>query len=187
MGRRQEIAACPGRSRIGVLTYMFTLPRLIAATGIAQWALSDHSPPRRILWITPRWTKEFNALPSSTPRSGRLARRPGPRDALGALADAFVSGAPKSQLIRPHGEGSAPIFRRMRPPRACVVEFRTWDTRTFGFFAGRDTFFACGVGLTDEIKRQGLYAAHGDRVAGILGRLLPTEYDCKSDVEHLCT
>lgn len=166
---------------------MFTLPRLIAATGIAQWALSDHSPPRRILWITPRWVKEFNALPSSAPRTGRLTRRPGLRDALGALASAFVSGVPKSHLIRPNGEGSAPIFRRMRPPCACAVEFRTWDTRTFEFFARRDTFVACGVGLTDEIKRQDLYAAHWDRVAGVLARLLPTECDCSSDVEDLYT
>ncbi len=170
-----------------MLTYMFTLPRLIAAAWIVQWALADHAPPHRILWITPRWIKEFNALPSSAPRTGRLARRPGPRDALGALANAFVRGAPRSHLIRPHREGSAPVFRRMWPPRVCVVEFRTWDTRTFGFFAKRDTFVACGVGPTEDIKRRDLYAAHGDRVVGILARLSATEYDCESDVEDLCT
>ena len=170
-----------------MLTYMFTLSRLVELTGIKQWALSDHSPPNRILWVTPAWAKEFNALPSSPPRTGSLKRRPGPQDALAALASAFVRGDPKSHLIRPRGEGSEPIFRRMRRPRACVVEFRTWDTRTFGFFAKRDTFVACSVGLADEIKKQDLYAAHGQRVVSILARLLPTEYDCKSDVEDLYT
>ena len=166
---------------------MFTLSRLIELTGIEQWVLPDQSPPSRILWITPRWTKEFNSLPSSPPRTGNLKRRPGSRDALGALASAFVRGNPKSHLIRPRGEGSDPIFRRMRPPRVCVVEFRTWDTRTFGFFTKRDTFVACTVGLADEIKERNLYAAHGHVVTRLLARLLPTEYDCNSDVEDLYT
>ena len=84
-----------------LLTYMFTLSRLVAQTRIEQWALPDHSPPRRILWITPRWIADFNALPASPPRSRSLTRRPGPGDALGALASAFVRGDPKSHLIRP--------------------------------------------------------------------------------------
>ncbi|MGC8476611.1 MAG: hypothetical protein ACP5NP_09685 [Acetobacteraceae bacterium] len=160
---------------------------MVELAGIEQWPLSDHSPPSRILWVTPRWTKEFNALPASPPRTGSLTRRPGPRDALGALASAFVRGEPKFRLVRPRGEGSEPIFRRMRPPRSCVVEFRTWDTRTFGFFAKRDIFVACTVGLADELKKQSLYGAYGERVVGLLARLLPTEYDCKTDVEDLYT
>lgn len=166
---------------------MFTLPRLIEAIGIVQWALPNQSPPHRILWITPRWTEDFNLLPSSAPRAGKLSRRLGPRDALAALANAFVRGDPKAHLVRPRGEGSDPIFRRMRSPYACAVEFRTWDTRTFGFFARRDTFVACYVALADEIKQQSLYETHGDRVCRILSRLVATEYDCKSDVEDLYT
>lgn len=142
----------------------------------------------RILWITPGWTEGFNILPSSMPRRNNLTRRPGPRDALGALANAVVRGDPKPHLVRPHSEGSAPIFRRMRSPRTCVVEFCTWDTRTFGFFAKRDTFVACYVRLADEIKKQRLYEAYGDRVCRLLeSKLLPTEYDCESDVEDLYT
>ncbi len=166
---------------------MFTLPTSIALTGIEQWARPDHSSPRRILWITPRWAKEFNAPPPSPARTGRPTRRPGPRNALAALATAFVRGDPKSHLVRPHGEGSHPIFRRMRTPHTCVVEFRTWETRTFGFFANRNSFVACGVGLADEIKDRHLYIPHAQQVARLLARLLPTEFDCKADVEDLCT
>lgn len=75
----------------------------------------------------------------------------------------------------------------MRPPSACVVELRTWDTRTFGFFAKRDIFVACAVGLADEIKTQDLYAAHAQMVTRLLARLLPTEDDSNSDVEDLHT
>lgn len=75
----------------------------------------------------------------------------------------------------------------MWPPRACAVEFSTRDARTFGFFANRDTFVAGSAGLAAEIKKPGLYAAHGQRVVAILARRLPTECDCKRDVEALDT
>ena len=65
-----------------------------------------------------------------------------PRGRVLGLVERFVVGDPKGQLILPIGDGSEPLFKRMRHPNECVVEMRTVATRSFGFFTGLDTFAA---------------------------------------------
>jgi hypothetical protein len=116
-------------------------------------------------------------LSSSIPIHSRLA----------ASIDRYVDGSAKSQLVRPFGEGSDPVWCRMRPPLSRVVGFRNWDTRTFGFFGCPDVFVGATVVLATEVKATKSYPQQGEAVANFLARVSPTEIDGGTDVERLVT
>jgi hypothetical protein len=129
---------------------------------------------------------EFNTLPNDY--SGRSLVRPIPvRAKLAALVDRYVDGTPRSRLARPYGEGSEPIWRRMRPPRQAVVQFRTWDTRTFGFFSVPNVFVACTVVLADVVKAQNLYERYADDTHAFMKRVSANAIDGETDVDRLVT
>lgn len=165
---------------------MFTIETLVASGLLASWDPAGSTQPVRLFYFTRTWRNQFDGLPDSfNPPS--LIRSPTIRTKLAALVDRYVDGTPRSRLARPYSFGSEPIWQRMRPPRAAVVEFKTWDTRTFGFFARPNVFIACGVGLADVIKRQQLYGVHGDRALLFMARIRSTEIDGVTDVTSLVT
>jgi hypothetical protein len=115
------------------------------------------------------------------------------RERLAELLDAYVSGEAKSRLVLPYGQGSDPIWKRMRAPNATVVEFRTWDTRTFGFFCGPDIYVGVRMALTDELKKlqrdnqSDPYLPYAASVQTLISRIVPSEVEGDRDVEQLVT
>jgi hypothetical protein len=169
-----------------VLTCMFTIQRLYEAEILTSWKLSGAGLPIRNFYYTGPWLKEFNALPNGYAPKGGGSLIP-VRARLAALIDRYVDGTPTARLLRPFGEGSHPIWQRMRDDQSAVVEFRTWDTRTFGFFKCPDVFVASCVGLTDRVKADQEYTARGNSVLRFMSRVLPSEIDGVTDVRFLVT
>jgi hypothetical protein len=165
---------------------VLTLTILRHAGVLVPWSLPGNAIGERTFLHTPLWTKQFNRLPGGISGPG-LRYRPGFRESLATLISQFVGGTKKSHLIRPFGEGSEPIFKRMRGPNECVAEFRTWNTRTFGFFSGTNTFVAIAVGETTVIKEQKLYEEYALEVQRYLGKISTLDYDCKRAVDELFT
>ena len=165
---------------------MFTLDTLKSALGMTTWTLDGNNLPERTLYLTPAWVIGFNNLPG--PRnSQQLTRDLSIRGRVSGLATRFVAGDTWNQMLVSKGDGSEPIFRRMRKPNECVVEMRTVQTRTFGFFARTHLFVACSIVLTDLLKAEGNagYLRHAADVQKLISRLSPSEYDCTTDVRSL--
>jgi hypothetical protein len=111
---------------------------------------------------------------------------PSVRGRLDSFVETFVIGWPRARLVRPVGFGMEPPFRRMRAPRAPVVEMRTAATRSFGFFVRAGVFVAHRLDLADNTHADPtLYARYGDDVLALLARMDPSEQDATTDVEML--
>ena len=115
---------------------------------------------------------------------------PSIRGRLDVLVETFVRGNPLSRLVRPVGAGMDPPFKRMERRGGVdfspVVEMRTRDTRTFGFFARKDMFVAHRLDLADNTHSDpSLYEKYGMDVLKFLDRLASSEKDLTSDIEDL--
>lgn len=166
---------------------MLTIHELQTAGMLTPWQTEGHRLPMRAFLFTANWFEEFSRLPSGVGEKGKLAGWSSPGDRLAALIERFVRGEPTVKLIRPQGEGMHPVFKRMRPPHRAVVELRTRQTRTFGFFSRRDVFVATSVGLADEIKANRLYIAHAKMAQRLIARLAASEFEGERDVSELVT
>jgi hypothetical protein len=163
---------------------MFTIETLASAGLLARWESGGLAQPIRMFYFTQSWLTQFNGLPDDyNPKS--LVRSTTVRTNLAALVDRYVDGSPRARLARPYSFGSEPIWQRMRPPRKAVVEFKTWDTRTFGFFAQPNVYVACAVGLADPIKRHDLYGDYGDTALKFMTRVHRLEINEVADVAEL--
>lgn len=169
-----------------VLTYVFTLPKLCEAKVLGRWELDDERLNVREFYYTPLWVTAFNALPDPEPGAS-LSRRVAAGDQVSGFLDNFVSGKPVATLERPIGFASKPMFRRMSKPDVAVVEMRTWDSRTFGFFARRNIFVGVTLLETGFAKRNNLYRANAMIVHRLMARILPEWLDQTTDVSHLVT
>jgi len=115
-------------------------------------------------------------------------RAASPRGRILGLVERFVCGDPKATLVRPQGDGMDPVFKRLRPPNSAVVEMRTERTRTFGFFAGVNTYVAISIAETATLKASSKldpYEEHAGRVQAVIGRLRAADVDRTADVEKL--
>ena len=169
---------------------MFTLQRLVEFNVISQWVTTDRRQPLRSFYYTGGWLKDFNNLPERYVTPKKLSQPIPVREKLAALINAFVSGEPRARLARPFGEGSEPIWRRMRHPNASVVEFKTWDTRTFGFFNAPNVYVATSVVLTDTIKAsagEDQYLIHARIAQTLINRLVSSEVEGTRHVDELVT
>lgn len=109
-----------------------------------------------------------------------------PRGLLDGLVETFVAGLPRSHLVRPQGYGMDPPFQRMRAPHGAVVEMRTRDTRTFGFFVRKDVFIAMRLEYADETHANpNLYEKHAELVERLLRRMSCSDVDDATPVEAL--
>jgi hypothetical protein len=108
------------------------------------------------------------------------------RSRMDGLIETFVIGWTRDRLIRKQGFGMEPPFQRMRPPRSVVVEMKTAETRTFGFFVRVGVFVAHRVDLSDNTHANcNLYETYGDDVRKIVARMASSDKDETSDVELL--
>lgn len=108
------------------------------------------------------------------------------------MVERFVCGDPKATLVRPQGDGMDPVFKRLRPPNSTVVEMRTERTRTFGFLARVNTYFAVSIAETATLKRRASsnsdpYEEHAAKVQALIRRLSAADVDRTTDVEKLVT
>jgi hypothetical protein len=88
------------------------------------------------------------------------------------------------------GHGMDPVFKRLDPPNSAVVEMRTEKTRTFGFFAGLNTYVAVSMAETATLKIAGKsdpYEEHAAKVQALISRLRAADIDRTTDVEKLVT
>jgi hypothetical protein len=110
-----------------------------------------------------------------------------PREQLDGFVETFVIGWPRAKLIRKQGFGSEPPFKRMWPPRSPVVEMRTVQTRTFGFFSRRGVYVGMRVDLAENThaNKDRLYHEYGDYVMQRLRHIVSSDIDVASDVEDL--
>lgn len=164
---------------------MFTIGQLCDLNLLTGWIVEGDGLPVRSFIYTDRWLREFNELPTKHRR--RDGRCVNVQANLAALIDRFVDGTKKSRLVRPFSEGSDPVWRRMRKGYVSVIEFRTWDTRTFGFFSCPNVYVATSVGLADQIKANNLYEERGNLALTFMARVNPAEINGVTDVEHLVT
>ena len=150
-----------------------------------QLKLPAPAPRRQIEW----WDEDGeapNREPSVKvdidPTHGNTAQ-----EQLDGFVETFVIGWPRSKLVRRQGFGSEPPFLRMRPPRLPVVEMRTVQTRTFGFFARRGVYVGMRVDLTQNTHANDdyLYEEYGNYVMQRLRHIASSDVDIASDVEHL--
>lgn len=167
---------------------MFTIAKLCIDQVLTAWELPGTNQPLRNFFYTVQWEAQLNALPGRGQR-GTLVPGMSEKGRVIGTIDMFVRGEPVSRLIRPRGYAMEPPFRRMRPPRGEVVEMRTEQTRTFGFFVCANVFVADAIVLTNQLKADKLlYKKHADRVRQILmASLLPTEIDGVTNVQALVT
>lgn len=177
-----------------VLTYMFTVPKLIDSGVLHQRFPLENGQVRRKFYFTKFWQDGVLALPAEI-RVG-LTHKPSVRAVLEALVDDYVSGRPRAELVRPKGSGMDPPFQRMWAPGQAVVEMRTNATRTFGFFRGENEFVAVVLATTEDLKKRPdepdssgqkvRYAQQAQRVEALIGRMDSKEVDLR-DVEQLVT
>lgn len=169
-----------------MLTCVFTLPKLREVGVVARWELNDGRLNVREFYYTPPWVTAFNALREPELRRG-LSRRVAAADQVAGFLDNFVGGAPAATLEKPQGYASKPMFRRMRRPHSAVVEMRTWDSRTFGFFSRPNVFVGVTLEETRRVKEQHLYRDNAEIVQRLMARVLPDWLDEATDVTHLVT
>jgi hypothetical protein len=140
------------------------------------------------------WLREHSSLDVDAPPQKGLARQPSQRARVDAFIEDFLSGEPIAQLIRPNGEGMEPPFTRMKFGHERVVEMRTPQTRTFGFFHKPNYFVAATICLTNDLKRKknepdkalqcARYSARAQRVERLIDRLYSTEVS-SDDIANL--
>jgi hypothetical protein len=173
---------------IGVLTYMLTLHILLQEGLIARWSPVTCEAALRTFYYRPGWIDGVERLDGGT-RTG-VIRPASARGRVQGLVERFVCGDPKAQLVRPQGDGMDPVFKRLDPPNAAVVEMRTAKTRTFGFFARVNTYVAVSIAETAVLKQSNKsdpYEEHAKRVQTIIRRLSVTDVDETTHVERLVT
>jgi hypothetical protein len=156
-----------------------------------QWRAARErlpGPPDRlhVRW----WDEEGEDIPSTpeeeTDPIVEAELMPSPRTWLDALVETFVAGRPRNRLIRKEGYGMEPPFKRMDGGISPVVEMRTVDTRTFGFFVRRRTFVGHRLALkSDLLKNPSLYEQYKQDVLKLFNRMESTERDGRSLVEDL--
>jgi hypothetical protein len=173
-----------------------TLPILVANQWVTAWKPSGNRMMKRGFYHSPEWTAARNAL---TGRLGRIlveedaaadidliAKDLSPRGRVDGLVEAFVTGEPRSHLVRPHGFGMEPPFRRMRVPHEGVVEMRTAETRTFGFFVRQDVFVALRLDLADcTHKHPERYVTYAGIVTRVISRMETSDKDETSPIDDL--
>lgn len=142
------------------------------------------APRRQVQW----WDEDEEAAnnrPIEVDIDPNLGRTP--REQLDGFIETFVIGWPRAKLIRKQGFGSEPPFRRMWPPRSSVVEMRTVQTRTFGFFSCKGVYVGMRVDLTENTHANNdrLYNEYGDYVMQRLRHIVSSDVDVVSDVEDL--
>ena len=133
-------------------------------------------------WDDDGETEDVEELVDIVPTWGQTSR-----EELDGFVETFVIGRSRASLIRKQGFGSEPPFRRMRHPRDAVVEMRTINTRTFGFFSKVRIYVAMRVDLTKNTHADNdrLYEVYGDYVLQRLRHVNPSDVDNASDVESL--
>jgi hypothetical protein len=83
-----------------------------------------------------------------------------------------------------------PLFKRLVPPNTVVVEMRTKETRTFGFFARINTFVAVFLAETNTLKairNTDPYKEYATKIRAVLGRISDADIDRITNVETLVT
>lgn len=173
---------------------MFTVNTFLEVGQLKRWA-PETAPYVRDFLYRPDWIRKVNALPG--PRRSTLIPGLSPRGAVFGCADAFARGDKASSLVRPVGTGMDPLFKRMRSPNEVVVEMRTTQTRTFGFFAQENVYVAVTMETANLLKHKPLplpdgwvdpYLVQAEQVQNLLKKYIsPQSVDWKTDVELLVT
>lgn len=171
---------------------MFTIKQLCDAKILTMRVANGTEQPVRWFYETRMWQDEFVSLPAYT-GPARLARDPSVQGRLAALVARYIAGDPKAELVRPRGEAMDPQFCRMDPPYQTVVEMRTQETRTFGFFCRANLFCAVTVALTSDLKLptgradRVKYEDRANTVMRLVKRTSSSEIDGNTDVQLLLT
>lgn len=171
-----------------------TLLGLLKGGLVSAWKPSGYRLEKRGFYYSPLWMKVRNGLrgrglqnrdePEADVDLG--AKDLSPLGLLDGLVETFVAGFPRNHLVRPQGYAMDPPFRRMWAPHAAVVEMRTRDTRTFGFFVRKDLFVAMRLDLADSVHdHPELYEEHAKMVERLLARMSSSDVDVSSSVDDL--
>lgn len=146
--------------------------------------------PGRTFYYSQNWRASVDLLYPGA-QAGLVAPA-SPRGRVLGLVERFAAGDPKAQLVLPVGDGSEPLFKRMRHPNECVVEMRTVATRSFGFFTGPDTFAALFLEQVKTLKKipapgdpPDPYKVWAQKVQNVRQHI--GDVDCTTDVEQLVT
>lgn len=167
---------------------MLTLATLIEGGHVSSWDPPGPALTMRLFYTTRFFDRDFNSLPEGNGYGFGSRKRPLHRAALEAVINRFTLGDRPAQLIRPRGQGMDPLFKRMRRPHRLVVEMRTHDTRTFGFFHAPNCFVAHVTVLADDVKGEAHgYARHAKAVEALMAYLRPDQIDGTDDVTILVT
>jgi hypothetical protein len=175
-------------AKIKVLTPMLTLASLCELGWVTRWNLLGGGLPVRTFYYTENWLAAASKLGRA--QSRRLARTPSAQGRVLGLVEQFVAGDRRAILVRPNGNGMEPPFKRLNSPHNGVVTMRTQATRSFGFFAGFDTFVALYLEETKALKFRGRsdpYREYACKVEAFLRRLSEKEIDRTTNVESLIT
>ena len=167
---------------------MLTLARLGELGWVKKWTLACGGLPMRTYYYTEGWRAALSRLPGA--EAGRLARPASARGRVLGLVEQFVSGDRRAILVRPQGNGMEPPFKRLKDPHCVVVTMRTQATRSFGFFAGLDTFVAVELVETTALKEKSgsdPYREYARKVEKFIERLSENDIDRTTDVEILIT
>ena len=192
-----------------MLTFVFTIAKLIQGNLLQEWHPSGGAAVRRRFCFSKLWRSAYMELdgPAVRPDAARaqaaeptseaellgldpVALNPSKRGRVAQMVESFVIGWPPAHMIRPRGFGMDPPFKRLRPPYQAVVEMRTNQTRSFGFFARQGVFVAHTLACTDALKgrAQGAadpYADHARDVQKLLARIAAEDKDETSAIETL--
>jgi hypothetical protein len=156
-----------------------------------QWRAVRESVPGPPDRLRVRWwdEEEEDSAPAPDVEADPIVEAelaPSPRTWLDALVETFVAGRSRNRLIRKEGYGMDPPFKRMDGGISPVVEMRTVDTRTFGFFVQCRVFVGHRLALkSDLLKNPALYEQYKQDVLKLYGRMESTERDGHSLVEDL--
>ncbi len=166
---------------------MLTLNSLITSSLIKRWELRTDDLHLREFYFSAAWSNAFNALAEPTNKKSLVANLSRQGRVVG-FVDQFVAGMPAAQLERPRGYAMAPMFERMRPPNTAVVEMRTNDTRTFGFFACPNVFVAIKLELVTTLKAdKTLYLTNALIVQKLIARMDAAAVETTTDAKYLVT
>jgi hypothetical protein len=166
---------------------MLTLNSLIQSSLIKRWELRTDDLHLREFYFSAGWNNALNALVEPTNKKSLVANL-SPKGRVVGFVDQFVAGTPALHLERPRGFAMAPMFKRMRPPNTTVVEMRTSDTRTFGFFCCPNIFVAMVLERVSILKAdKSLYLKNALIVQKLVSRMDAAAVETTSDVKHLVT
>lgn len=167
----------PTEGRLIVRTFYYT----------GRWATAAHMLPGRGASQIPHSvdTGSDDVPLAQPPWWGLPAIDPSCRGKMLGLVEEFAVGTRRARLVTPNGYGSEPLFERMRPPNEAVVEMRTYEARTFGFFARKNVFVADQADTTENTHKNHLHGIYADRVLQFIQRLYTSEVDVTSSIENL--